>query len=108
MENEDLYLELLCQVLHSQFSVEEQINHLSSIFGVSPETSRNLIDKCSTRKKSDSKLNVEVVAARNLNLKNSFVEIFIVLLVDSNLDLKYKSSVLVGDTNPIWNEHFSL
>ena len=108
MENADLYFELLCQILHSQFNVEGQINLLSLAFGVSPESNRNIIEKCSTRKKLDLKLNVEIISAKNLNLKNIFVGIFIVLLVDSNLDFKFKSSVLISDANPTWNEHFSL
>ena len=108
MENEELYLELLCQVLRSQHCIEEKINLLSLAFEVSSEKSQKLIENCSTRKQSNLILKVEIVSAKNLNLKNIFDGIFIVLEVDSNLDSKCKSTVLVSDVNPTWNENFAL
>jgi len=113
---EELYEEILYEILHNVGSDESQLDHVSlfafiqEAFKFSAETHEQLLEKASVKEAPELRLNIEVIEAKDLNPKdpNGLADPFVTLYIASAPNTRYTSSVKSATLSPKYEEHFSL
>ncbi|XP_055321737.1 protein unc-13 homolog 4B isoform X2 [Sitodiplosis mosellana] len=114
---EELYEEILYQILHNVGCETENETCQSSLFGYIQEAFKvtnarhdELLGAAAMKKPPEMRLNVEVIEAKELEPKdpNGLSDPFVTMYIGSAPSHRYNTSVKTCTLNPTWEEHFSL
>ncbi|KAF5278655.1 hypothetical protein FQA39_LY00697 [Lamprigera yunnana] len=117
MNIDELYLELLYQIIHNvgcdvNYEIEQTslFSYLQEAFKMSNEKHNELLNMAEKKEPPELLLNVEVVEAKDLVPmdSNGLSDPFVTLYLASNTARRYNSSVKPETLNPVWEEHFAL
>ncbi|XP_031620349.1 protein unc-13 homolog 4B isoform X3 [Contarinia nasturtii] len=117
LNTEELYEEILYQILHNVGCETENETCQSSLFGYIQDAFKitnarhdELLSAAAMKKPPEMRLNVEVVEAKELESKdpNGLSDPFVTMYIGSAPSHRYNTSVKSCTLNPSWEEHFSL
>ncbi|CAH1712257.1 unnamed protein product [Chironomus riparius] len=116
MNIEELYEEILYEILHnvgsdeSKIDPEKMYNYMQEAFKIPEESHVELLEKAKFKEPPELRLNIEIIEAKDLNSKdpNGLADPFVTLYIASAPTTRYTSSVKSGTLNPKYEEHFSL
>ena len=117
MNIDELYLEILYQILHNvgcdvnlEVGQTALFSYIQDAFKVSNEKHNELLETAQKKEPPELLLNVEIIEAKDLMAKdsNGLSDPFVTLYLESNSSRRYNTSVKTETLNPIWEEHFAL
>ncbi|KAK7866889.1 hypothetical protein R5R35_006049 [Gryllus longicercus] len=117
MTIEELYLEVLYEILHivgcDASAAEERaalFTYLQEAFKLDDDRHNELLERAKAKEAPNILLNVEVIEAKELKSKdaNGLSDPFCTLYLTSANTHRYNTSVKSGTLCPTWEEHFSL
>ncbi|KAF5296761.1 hypothetical protein FQR65_LT10162 [Abscondita terminalis] len=117
MNIDELYVELLYQILHNvgcdvNYEVGQTalFSYIQDAFKMSNDKHNEMLSTAEKREPPELLLNVKVVEAKDLVPmdSNGLSDPFVTLYLASNTVRRYNSSVKTETLNPVWEEHFAL
>ncbi|KAK4881762.1 hypothetical protein RN001_005081 [Aquatica leii] len=117
MNIDELYLELLYQILHNvgcdvNYEVGQTalFSFVQDAFKMSNEKHNELLNQAEQKEPPELLLNVKVVEAKDIVPmdSNGLSDPFVTLYLSSNTVRRYNTSVKTETLTPVWEEHFAL
>ncbi|XP_065157678.1 protein unc-13 homolog 4B isoform X3 [Atheta coriaria] len=114
---DELYLELLYEILHNvgcdetcEINQSDLFSYLQDAFKMNNGRHGELLDEAIKKEAPEIVLNVEIVEAKDLTAKdsNGLSDPFVTVFLNSNAMHRYNTSVKEKTLTPVWEEHFAL
>lgn len=115
MQIEELYEEILYEVIHNvgaegEHSNEILFDYIQEAFKITDDRHNELLENSQTKEAPEIRLNVEVIEAKDLMPKdpNGLSDPFVTMYIASVPTHRYNTSVKPETLHPRWEEYFSL